>query len=149
MMSELQLITRHCVHLPQPGIFNNKSRRQTSFFHYHTSLDCLINIGTLLNDQDWSWTVFRSNILLLELSISNMSWPSGQVHHTESSEWMYQYRSWNMSFCVRHINCFSPPRSKWDPARIEIAVVNDKWNVCWYGCRCCVLLRSWDGFRPG
>ncbi|XP_033644822.1 general transcription factor 3C polypeptide 1-like isoform X1 [Asterias rubens] len=52
MMSELQLITRHCVHLPQPGIFNNKSRRQTSFFHYHTSLDCLINIGTLLNDQD-------------------------------------------------------------------------------------------------
>ncbi|XP_038054326.1 general transcription factor 3C polypeptide 1-like isoform X2 [Patiria miniata] len=51
IMSDLGLITRHCVTLPKPSLFGRtKSRSQPTVYYYHPSINCLTIMGALFDE---------------------------------------------------------------------------------------------------
>ncbi len=93
----------------------------------------------------------RTNVQLNSHNFLYFLWPAGNRtlvpnHVTNglirlvAAKWS-RASSWVIRVWVSdtfNYNCVSSPRSKWVPMRVR---------DCWCECRCCILQRSWYGFR--
>ncbi|XP_022107268.1 general transcription factor 3C polypeptide 1-like [Acanthaster planci] len=53
IMSDLGLITRHCVTLPKPKLFGTaETRPQPKVYFYQPTINCLVKMGALFGDQE-------------------------------------------------------------------------------------------------